>query len=105
MVPLHSAVQQVDIVAARLLLDHGADVNLLDTRGHVPLHLAVYGKEAGREEVVRLLLGRGADVFAQAEYSALPIDYARKWGREEVVEMVEKAMKERKDNERELTTA
>jgi ankyrin repeat protein len=105
MVPLHSAVQQVDIVAARLLLDHGADVNLLDTRGHVPLHLAVDGKEAGRKDVVRLLLERGADVFAQAEHSALPIDYARKWGTEEVMEMVEKVMEERKDNEREMTTA
>jgi hypothetical protein len=35
----------------------------------------------------------------------LPIDYARKWGTEEVMEMVEKVMEERKDNEREMTTA
>jgi hypothetical protein len=69
---------------------------------HVPLHVAVDGKEPGREVVARLLLERGADVFAKAEYDALPIDYARDWGTKEVVDMVAKAMQNATESSEQL---
>jgi hypothetical protein len=47
---------------ARLLLEHGADINARDKRRFTPLHVAV---EAGRVEVVRVLLEHGADVGAE----------------------------------------
>ncbi|KAI0277642.1 ankyrin repeat-containing domain protein, partial [Russula aff. rugulosa BPL654] len=47
---------------ARLLLDHGADVNASDKNRFTPLHnAALYGKV----EVVRVLLEHGADVGAE----------------------------------------
>ena len=42
----------------RLLLDHGADINLQDDQGFTPLSWAAYN---GQEEVCLLLLERGAD--------------------------------------------
>ncbi|KAM3875868.1 cyclin-dependent kinase 4 inhibitor C [Diretmus argenteus] len=42
----------------RVLVDYGADVNLVDWHGNLPLHLAA---GAGHLEVVRLLIGRTAE--------------------------------------------
>ena len=52
-----------DIVHA--LLDHGADVNLVDGDGAAPLHLAV---SSGRVGVVRALLDAGADAAATGKF-------------------------------------
>lgn len=64
--PLMEAAVRGDVAAARLLLEHGAEVNAVDHRGYTPLLLAAqYDREA--PELVRLLLERGADLEATAE--------------------------------------
>ena len=40
--PLSSAVFFQRLECMRLLIDHGADVNLAGYRGYTPLHVAVY---------------------------------------------------------------
>ncbi len=45
---------------ARLLIEHGADVDAADARGNTPLMLAAAECDAA---VVRLLLGAGADMY------------------------------------------
>ena len=49
---LHYAVENGDHLAARLLLEHGADVDQPDHRGRTPIELAV---ERNREELIGLL--------------------------------------------------
>jgi hypothetical protein len=60
--PLHWATEGhnfEDGSVLRLLLDHGADINVQSQIGRTPLHVATYN---GALEVVRVLLEHGADV-------------------------------------------
>ena len=60
--PLSAAFEKDDIDTALLVLQRGADVNVLDKRGLNSLHRASQG---GRLGVVRLLLEHKADVTYQ----------------------------------------
>ena len=56
--PLHVPVHSNAVEVAAVLLDHGANVNAVDTLGRTPLHVAASG---ARVDVLRELLARGAD--------------------------------------------
>ncbi len=62
--PLHAASRNGHLDAARLLLDHGADVNS-SKGGRIPLRRAYEGRHL---EVMRLLLEHGADVDMRDKY-------------------------------------
>ncbi|GER45535.1 Arf-GAP with GTPase [Striga asiatica] len=55
---LHLACQTADIGMVELLLQHGANVNVCDSRGQTPLHHSIM---RGRIGIAKLLLMRGAD--------------------------------------------
>ncbi|KAL2152845.1 hypothetical protein VTH82DRAFT_4000 [Thermothelomyces myriococcoides] len=55
---------------ARLLLEHGARVDIRDGQGRTPLHWAA---EAGHEAVVRLLVAAGADLDAASHDGVTPL--------------------------------
>lgn len=57
----------------RLLLDHGADVNIYDRHGNTPLHMALL---ASRSDVVRILLDAGANPFAEDPVGESCLDQA-----------------------------
>lgn len=58
---LHCAAMRKDddAVFVRFLLENGADINALDAEGNTPLH---YAFALGNEEIVKLLIEKGADV-------------------------------------------
>jgi ankyrin repeat protein len=86
---LADAARRGDLEAARLLLDKGADVNIVDYRGYTPLILAAQF-DRDSPELVRLLLSRGADVNAVAEgLTALTI--AERRGETELVRILRQA--------------
>jgi len=58
--------------AAKLCLDHGADVNAKDASGSAPLHLAV----ALSDDLVRLLVERGARLDVTDQAGRTPLDVA-----------------------------
>jgi ankyrin repeat protein len=60
------------LAAARLCLDHGADVNAADATGNTPLHLAV----TSSDDLVRLLAQRGANLNAKDQSGRTPLDVA-----------------------------
>ena len=50
-----------DAEMIKLLIEHGADVNTLNTDSQSPLHYILYSKKLPKEELTDLLLSRGAD--------------------------------------------
>jgi ankyrin repeat protein len=84
--PLHLAVAAGSIPTVSVLLAGGAKVDALDKGGNSPLHNAV---EAGRPDLVRLLLDHGADAGRAVSQKHLrPLHLAAQQGSREVVELL-----------------
>jgi ankyrin repeat protein len=73
--------------AARLLLEHGADVNAFadNELGVHPLNSAA---AAGRRDVAAILLEHGADPNAQTARGFTPLDAARENGDDDLAELL-----------------
>ena len=75
--PLHVASLNGREKVVRLLIEHGAKVNVQDTHKATPLH---YASRAGRDEVARVLLEHGADVNARNKADTTPLHRASRNG-------------------------
>ena len=84
--PLFVAFSKEDIDTALLLLQRGADVNVLNRRGQNQLHGAI---RHGRLDFVRLLLEHKVDVNISDEDGDTPLNYASESCLEHVVDLVE----------------
>ena len=100
---LFSAVEHMRPEIVRLLLSHGADVNVGDEFGQTPLHLAldievehskylydVEGIEVRpTTEISQILLEHGANISAKTERGETPLDWAVKSNHEGGVKMLQ----------------
>jgi hypothetical protein len=85
--PLHWAARNGFAEVAKLLIEHGANVNLHASgmEGATPLHVvAVYGHKPTAEA----FLAGGADVNAKDEWGSSPLQYASFNGHDELVELM-----------------
>ena len=79
---LHNMAQKGNIPKAKLLLDHAANIDLIDDEYHsTPLGLAV---RWGQWEMAAFLLERGADPCNSGAPWATPLQWARKKGHTEI---------------------
>ncbi len=86
---LANAANRGDLQSVRLLLDKGADLQAIDYRGYTPLmHAAYY--DTVSPELIRLLLGRGANVHATGE-GETAVSLAAKRGDTEVTRLLREA--------------
>ncbi|MGD1904936.1 MAG: ankyrin repeat domain-containing protein [Leptolyngbyaceae cyanobacterium] len=67
---------------ARLLIDHGADVNWVDGEGVTPLILAAF---KGHTELAELLLSHGADTTVIDQWNRTALDYALRRGEDDAI--------------------
>ena len=75
---LHDMAQSGDVAKARLLLDHGADINAIDDEYRTtPLGMAA---RWGQRKMAAFLLERGADPNAGVAPWSTPLAWARKKG-------------------------
>jgi ankyrin repeat protein len=99
--PLHIAAVSWDAATARVLLDHGARVNIRDVNGNTPLNRALRAAvaiahtqgdtpalHASLRSCVALLLERGADPNATACDMATPLALAKRLPDSKVVRML-----------------
>jgi ankyrin repeat protein len=83
---LHDMAQNGDLAKARLLIDHGAELDSVeDEYRSTPLGLAArWGKKA----MVELLIARGANPNAAGAAWSTPLAWARKYGHQEVEQIL-----------------
>ena len=90
-ISMYDAAEVGNIDAVKQHLAAGTDVNARDKDGWTPLHPASY---EGHQEIVELLIGKGADVNAKVEFGPLqgrtPLDSANNSGRPEIVSLLRK---------------
>src|SRR5208282_4010532 len=78
---LHAFAAHGNDLAAKLLLDKGADVDArTNTHSHTPLIVAAY---ESCDTTVKLLLENGADIEAKAENKSTALIYAASSGRDD----------------------
>ena len=70
-VPLLYAAMYGHLSSCKILLEHGADPNIADTRGGTILHFAA---SSGSGRVVKLLLSYGAQIDAKDFNGKTPLD-------------------------------
>ena len=75
----------IDPRVVRLLLDHGADPNVLGWQGKTQLHRA---SQSGRIEIIRLLVEHGASVEVRDDEGRTPMDVASGEQREEIIKLL-----------------
>ena len=84
---LYIAAQSGNASAARILLEHNADVNVESNRGHSPVVVAA---SHGHVEVVKQLLAHGAKVEVVTKSGKSPLHHAALSGHWEVVSVLAK---------------
>jgi ankyrin repeat protein len=83
--PLHQASQSGSLEVARLLIDHGADLEVQDKHGNTPLHEASMSESV---EIARLLLELGAATTAQNERGLTPLHLASRSGNVDIARLL-----------------
>jgi ankyrin repeat protein len=85
--PLHAAIAEGHLGAAKLLIGKGADVNAKNTRsGRTPLHFLASFKDD--RELAELMITKGADVNAMDKDGRTPLSYAVEKGNNAVAEVL-----------------
>ncbi len=83
--PIHSAVASNYDMIAKMLLEAGADVNVVQMSGATPLHSAAHN---GNIELLIVLLEAGANVEAKMEDGKTPADKASEKGFSEIAKIL-----------------
>jgi ankyrin repeat protein len=85
--PLHSAIANRRTAIAKLLIEHGADVNSTQADDFTPLHEAA---QNGLVDIAQLLLDRGANVNAKLANGQTPLALAIESKHDDVADLLQR---------------
>jgi len=80
--PLQTALLSNQYATAKVLLEHGADALVRQSKGFTPMH---EGALSGRIDIIQLLLDHGAEINSVADNGQTPLAEAMRGKHEEVV--------------------
>jgi ankyrin repeat protein len=83
--PLHSAIASNNPNITRILLEAGADVNVVQQAGITPLHSAAHN---GNIEIIILLVEAGSDIKAKMTDGKTPADMANEKGFDKIASIL-----------------
>ncbi len=86
--PLVAALCRSHLRAAELLLEHGANVHVRDTKKQTALHMAIDRHENVSTDSFQFLLKRGVDVNAQRDDLWTPLHVASYFGKPAIAEIL-----------------
>lgn len=89
--PLHGAVENYRIDVVKLLLNRDANVNAEDKDNWTPLH---YAADTNSLDIVKVLVDAHASLDARDDYGKTPLDIAKDKGHNNIVECLEKKLRE-----------
>lgn len=70
--PFHEAALHDNVAAAKILLNHGANIDVMEGNGWTPLHVSVLKRHF---EMTRFLVSKGASSSIVDANDHIPIDY------------------------------
>ena len=89
---LHQWALYAHVEAVQLLLDHGADINILDNLGRSALEYATgalnWTETSKAEDVVKLIIQAGADVNVKSTLGYTPVMWAARAGNLEITKLL-----------------
>ncbi|HEV7569930.1 MAG TPA: ankyrin repeat domain-containing protein [Thermoanaerobaculia bacterium] len=80
--PLQTALLSNQYATAKILLDHGADALVRQSKGFTPMH---EGAISGRIDIIQLLLDHGAEINSVADNGQTPLAEAMRGKHDDVV--------------------
>ena len=89
---LHQWALYAHVEAVQLLLDHGADINILDNKGRSALEYATgalnWSGTSKAEQVVKLIIKAGADVNVKSTLGNTPLMWATRAGNLKITKLL-----------------
>ena len=89
---LHQWALYAHVEAVQFLLDHGADINILDNLGRSALNYATgalnWSETSKAEQVVKLIIQAGADVNVKSTLGYTPLIWAARAGNLEITQLL-----------------
>lgn len=94
--PLMRAVKNNHTLVAKVLLDNGADPNLVLHTENTSVYPLLVASMAGSDDMVRLLLEKGASTGVELEGIPSPVDAAKSYGHDSTAKLISSAIKRQK---------
>ena len=89
--PLHLASHYKRLEIVQVLLDHGANIDIVNGQGKTPLQIAIVGNDHAHGNsvcVARLLLAHGAEAYARDKYPMSTSDFACCFKKEKIANVL-----------------